>query len=121
MDTNHDEEEPPALEVGDAGDLLGDGVAAAGENAGGDGLGAQRVGLELPHVRLPRHSHHIRHRRSIQARLGCSPPPLTRFATTTTSSLILHYSAAGLVNSTNWQLRRRVGTGYWVGLVAASN
>ena len=58
---NRDEEEPPELELGDAGDLLGDGVAAAGQDAGGDGLGAQRVGQQLPHVRLPRHRHHLRH------------------------------------------------------------
>lgn len=54
----HDEEEPPELELLDAGDLLGDGVAAAGEHPGGDGLGAERVRAELLHVRLPRHGRH---------------------------------------------------------------
>lgn len=58
---HRDEEEPPELELGGAGDLLGDGVAAAGQDAGGDGLGAQRVRLQLPHVGLPRHRHHLRH------------------------------------------------------------
>jgi hypothetical protein len=38
-----------------AGDLLGDGVAAAGEHTRADSLGEERVRAELLHVRLPRH------------------------------------------------------------------
>lgn len=49
------------MELGNTGDLLSDGVAAAGQDAGGDSLGAQRVGLQLLHVGLPRHRHHLRH------------------------------------------------------------
>lgn len=83
----HYEEEPPELELLDAGDLLGHGVAAAGQHPGGDGLGAERVLGELSHVRLPRHRRHLRHRarrdgsdrgaflRTNQLLLDLLPPP----------------------------------------------
>lgn len=58
------EEQALELELGDAGDLLGDGVAEAGEEAGGDGLSPERVALELKYVALPSSLHNLAHRAS---------------------------------------------------------